>query len=143
MRIYESSDGKWILFIPRPDLESGGIKLYFDTETEAREAMSKLTFAKKARGLATTYAQLKKGITDLKTVYYDRTYQAGGANALVDDDVSGAGTTAALISSFVTFAEQFEKWAAGEFATVGGDGQGTDLAIIDHDSVLNQLREDI
>jgi hypothetical protein len=132
MRVYQSSDGTWIFW-------DGEAKHFYDTQLEAMDAMSKIKFAEQVRRLATQQAQLVDEIINLKSVYFDRGNQSGGSDPITDEDVAAAGVTAAQIGNFITFAEQAEKWINGEFEAPA-DGS---LAAVDHDIILNQLREDV
>lgn len=101
--------------------------------------MSKLAWANEAKGLAAQMAQLVDKARDLHAVYFDRGYNTGGANEIVDADIEVTGNTASEIAGFVTMAEQMEKWVHGNH-TAPADGS---LAALDHDQTLNKLRSDI
>ena len=55
----------------------------------------KVTFANKAQETATKLAQAVDAANDLETVYFDRGYNVGGTNLIVDLDIIGLGITAA------------------------------------------------
>jgi hypothetical protein len=49
-------------------------------------------------------------------VYWDRTYNDGGADELTDGDVESLGVTAADVTGMVTFADAFDTFMAANRA---------------------------
>ena len=58
-------------------------------------ADNKLTFTARGRELATALALQMNDLAAWRDTYWDRTYNAGGADEIVDADVEATGVTAA------------------------------------------------
>lgn len=126
MNVYQAANGKWLIF-------NNGIKSeYFNTEPEAVEMASKLTFAEQAQTSATTMSDLSDRLTDLYSVYFDRGYNSGGSNPIVDDDLASLGITAVQLGNMMTLAEQFANFLNNIAATQA-----------DYDTTLNAMRTDV
>ena len=78
---------------------------------------NKTRYASKAMDMASIFSNLADDITALQSVYWDRGYNAGGADPLTDDDVAALGVTAAEVTGM---ADAF----AGALATFLETNQG-------------------
>lgn len=93
----------------------------------------KADFVAAVQELSTVLAKAGPQFNYLFETYFDRGYNGGGANALVDADVPAElGITAADIGAFITLAEQM-----GNFL------QGNAVFQSDYGNTLNRLRVDI
>jgi len=124
-KIYQSSDGDWIVF-------DGTEKNFFSTEEEAQDMASKLTFATQAQTSATSLSDVSDKLADLYSVYFDRGYNSGGSNPITNDDVASLGITAAQLGDMMTLAQQFANFLGNSAVTTG-----------DYDATLNAIRTDI
>ncbi len=69
--------------------------------------------------------RLMEAISDaieLRSVYFDRTYNDDGANEITDADLSGLDIDAVDIASFVTAMEHLENWRDNASVTTGDYG---------------------
>lgn len=122
-RVYQASDGKWIVLV-------GETKTYFleTEELEARQMASKVEFASDIQEFCTGLVDLFKDAPDLESVYFDRGYNGGGIDPIIDGDVSGLGITAAQIASGITLIQQLQNFADNS-AVVTGDYSATANAL--------------
>jgi hypothetical protein len=81
---------------------------------------------------AATLAGIRKILDDRKGVYYDRGYNSGGSNPIIDADVSDLDLTAAQVGSWITLLEQLEKFFTNQSVTTA-----------DYDATLSAIRRDI
>lgn len=125
MNVYQSADGKWILW-------DGESKNYFSTEMEAVNMSQKLTFASKAQERATALAQNADLIIDQISVFYDRGYNVGGVDPIVDGDLTSLGITAAQLTAFITLAEQLKNFL-----------DNAAVVTADYDATLSVMRNDV
>jgi len=133
MRIYQALDGSWVFN------NEDGLKISGLTLQEAETMAGKVTLIQDMQALAAEQARLKDKAVALEKIYTDRGYSAGGSNPITDDDAIAAGTTAALVGTFVTFTQQLEKWLPGDFTAPTDDS----LAALDHAQNLNKFRSDV
>lgn len=91
----------------------------------------KLTFSGQARKLANDMARLDHDLEALNSVYFDRGYNSGGSDPIIDADIAELNVTAADIAGMVTIAQQFRNFL-NNVAVVTGD----------YDTTLSQLRSD-
>lgn len=125
-QVYQAADDRWIVF-------NNGIKsAYFILESEARDMATKLTFTEQAQKSATIFAQLGDKLADLESVYFDRGYDGGGSNPIIDDDIVSLNITAAQLASLITLAQQLSNFL-GNLAVTQAD----------YDATLNAVRSDI
>lgn len=89
----------------------------------------KSKFAAQVRATATKLAQAANEAEDIGSIYFDRTYNGGGADAIVDGDVASENLTAAKVASFITLAAQFANFTGNAAVTQG-----------DYNSTLNKVR---
>ena len=125
MTVYQTATGTWIYF-------DGENKRRFITESEAVDMATKMTWSTQAQMDATTFAQVADRLVNLRTVYFDRLYDAGNTNEIIDSDVVALGITAAQLGALVTLAEHLEA-----FLNNGA------VATLDRDPTLNAIRTDV
>ena len=126
VKVYQAADGQWIVLV-------NGTKTYF-LESEALEAQqmaNKVEFAQDIQEFHTKLAQLFIDAPDLESVYFDRGYNGGGGDPIVDGDVSGLGITAANVASGITLIQQLQNFANNASVTTG-----------DYSATANNLRTD-
>jgi len=101
LRIYQSSDGKWIFF-------DGTNKHFFDTEKEALNAMGKVKMVNEVleviKGLVTPMERAK----DVWQLYWD----LGGS--VSENDLATTGLTTDEFAGMITTLEQFIKFCNNE-----------------------------
>lgn len=124
--VYQAADNRWLVF--NNDIKSG----YFTLESEARDMATKLTFGEQSQNDATTLAQVADRLANLETVYFDRGYNSGGTNPIVDGDIVSLNITAANLAALVTLTQQLNNFL-GNLAVATGD----------YDATLNTVRTDV
>ena len=92
---------------------------------------TKLTFAGQSRAIANTIATLDHDLEAMDTVYFDRGYNSGGGDPIVDGDVSELDLTAADLAGMVTIAQQFRNFLNNLSVTAG-----------DYNSTVSNTRSD-
>lgn len=70
----------------------------------------KSKFAARGQEMSSIMASLTDDILSWRNVYWDRAYNAGGADAIVDGDVASLGVTAADVTGLITFADALETF---------------------------------
>jgi hypothetical protein len=125
MRYYPLTGDQWGLFVD-------GTELVFDTIVEVMRSMSKITFASQAQSAAARLAAVIDDLESLSSVYYDRGYDSGGADAIADADVEALGLAAAELTAFVTMADQLTNFRDNLAVTTG-----------DYGATINQVRDDV
>ena len=73
-------------------------------------ADNKVVFTQRGRELATALALQMNDLAAWRNTYWDRTYNAGGADELTDVDVAETGVTAGDITGLVTFADALDTF---------------------------------
>lgn len=71
----------------------------------------------KARILSAEMETLADRIERLHQYYIDNIFGSGGAEEIIDADLTDVGITAAQLASFVTFAENLDKFLNNQVAT--------------------------
>lgn len=77
---------------------------------------SKTKYAQRAQEMAGVMSRLVSDIEQWKGVYWDRGYNSGGADVLVDADVESLGLTAADVTGLVTFSDALDTFMAANRA---------------------------
>jgi len=73
-------------------------------------ADNKVVFTQRGRELATALALQMNDVAAWRNTYWDRTYNAGGADAITDVDIAEMGVNAADITGLVTFADALDAF---------------------------------
>jgi len=119
---YSETREKWMLF-------KDGVFLTYTTE----DMMSKANFINKVLNTATTLAQEFDQAPDTEAVYFDRGYNSGGANEIVQDDLTEPyGVALADFTAMITCIQQLIKFAQNQAVYQG-----------DYSATVNKLRNDI
>jgi len=93
---------------------------------------TKLKFTGQAISVADVLAKAASDLSDLTDVYFDRGYDAGGSDPIVDGDVSDLDKTAAELALMITLAQQFANFMDNSAVTTG-----------DYGSTLSSMRQDL
>jgi len=101
MRIYQSSDGKWIFF-------DGKTKHFFDTEQEAMIAMGKVKMVNEVLDIVKMLVEPMEKAADAWQLYWD----LGGS--VSEDDLASTGLTTDEFAGMITTLEQFKKFCNNE-----------------------------
>jgi len=128
MHIYQRSDGKYIL-VAGP-LETD--EYAFDTYEEANMSARKVQFTQKLQEISTQLAGVADVVADIHKLYFDRGYNAGGAEPIIDEDIQTTGLKAADVVSIIVLLEQFNNFVSSQPVATG-----------DYKSTLNKVRTDI
>lgn len=72
--------------------------------------MSKSKFVSQGQEMAGVMARLADNIGAWRNVFWDRTYNSGGAAELTNADVESLGVTAADVTGLVTFADALDTF---------------------------------
>ena len=72
----------------------------------------KLQYARRARDMAAIFSKLSDDILSLQNVYFDRGYNDGGDDELIDADVEAAGVSAVDVTGMITFAGALDTFLA-------------------------------
>jgi len=73
-------------------------------------ADNKTTFAQRGRELATALALQMNDLAAWRNTYWDRTYNAGGADEIEDVDIASVGVSSGDITGLVTFADALDSF---------------------------------
>lgn len=93
----------------------------------------KSDFVLAAQEASTVLAKLAPKFDVLFQTYFDRGYNTGGANPLVDGDIPAElGITAADIAAFITLAENVGKFLNNQ-----------EVFVSDYQATVNKIRTDI
>ena len=82
-----------------------------------------------ARILATDIKEARAKLDDLVTLYFDRGYNSGGSDPIVDGDLTAVGITAVQLGDMINFGQQLATWL-----------DNADPLNADWDSTLNKVR---
>lgn len=93
---------------------------------------TKTKFTGQAIGIADTLAKVRNDLADLNDVYFDRGYNSGAADPIVDDDITDSNKTAAEVAAMITLAQQFANFVNNSDVTTG-----------DYDATLSAMRQDL
>jgi len=94
--------------------------------------MSKIAFAQEGQALCTELADVLERFKSYFATYFDRGYNGGGSNPIVDGDLTSLAVTAAQIAASITLAENIDKFANNQA-----------IFQSDYDATINGLRTDI
>jgi hypothetical protein len=75
-------------------------------------ADNKVTYAQRGREIATALALLMNDLSAWRNTYWDRTYNASGADELTDADIAETGVSAADVTGLTTFADGLDAFMA-------------------------------
>lgn len=75
-------------------------------------ADNKETYARRGREIATALALLVNDLAAWRNTYWDRTYNASGADELTDGDITDIGVSAADVTGLTTFADAMDTFMA-------------------------------
>jgi len=73
---------------------------------------NKAKYTARGRDLASVMANLTDDLAAWRNVYWDRTYNDGGADELTDEDIATSGVTAADVAGLTTFADALDTFMA-------------------------------
>jgi hypothetical protein len=124
MHIYQAADDRWIFF-------DGATKRYFDTEGEARHAMSKALFVQALQTAATELAQVADRIEQHLEIYDHRGYAPNGANPIVDAEIESLGLDVNLLNLVIGLNRQLLRFRDNQSVT--SDNYGVTLSKIRND----------
>ena len=77
---------------------------------------SKIIYARQGQNLSATFLNLADDIAAWRNTYFDRDYDSGGDEEIVDGDVSDLGITAAMVSGLITAADALDTYIAANRA---------------------------
>lgn len=73
-------------------------------------ADNKTTYARRGRELATALALQMNDLAAWRNTYWDRTYNDGGADEIIDGDIAEVGVSAADVTGLTTFADALDTF---------------------------------
>ena len=94
--------------------------------------VSKSDFAGVIREAASTLANIGDSVSAYKGVYFDNEFEPGGANEIIDNDLTGVGITAEELGNTLTTLNSLTNWL-----------DGTTVTAADNRAVLNQVRQSL
>jgi len=71
---------------------------------------NKINYVRQGQQMAATMATLADNLSTWRDVFWDRTYNSGGAAELTNADVEQLGVTAADVTGLVTFADALDAF---------------------------------
>ncbi len=77
----------------------------------------KVEFTKKLQEVCSQLGQVADIADSLEELYFDRTYNSGGADAITDADISSTGLTAAQVGAIITLLQQFQNFVGNSAVT--------------------------
>jgi len=92
---------------------------------------NKTNFVASMQKAATTQGQQQAVLKTIYETYFDRGYNAGGADELTDEDVASLGVTAADVAGFITVCEQFGNFMTGQAVMTGDYSVATNKMRVD------------
>lgn len=75
-------------------------------------ANNKVTYAQRGREIATALALLMNDLSAWRNTYWDRTYNASGADELTDADIAETGVSAADVTGLTIFTDGLDTFMA-------------------------------
>ena len=73
---------------------------------------NKQHYSRQAQQMAASFSALADDIGALQAIYFDRGYNSGGADELLDADVESLGIDAGAVTGMITFAGALETFMA-------------------------------
>ncbi len=73
---------------------------------------NKVVFTQRGRELATALALQMNDLAAWRNTYWDRTYNAGGADEITDQDIAESGVSAGDVTGLTTFADAIDTFLA-------------------------------
>jgi len=95
-------------------------------------ASAKFNFGEKSQSVGTSLAQAANEAADIVSVYFDRGYDSGGSDPIVNNDVSGLNITPAQLGLLITLFQQLANFV-----------DNVAVAAADRDATLNAIRSDL
>ena len=95
-------------------------------------ASAKFNFGSKSQSIATSLAQAVNDAADIVSVYFDRGYDSGGSDPIVDGDIAGLNITATQVGAAITLFQQLANFVDNAAVTQA-----------DYDATLNTIRSDL
>lgn len=92
--------------------------------------IEKQDYVRALRANASQLATVRRGIFDMEDVYFKREYNAGGANAITDEDIEGLGITAADVANWITMLQQLDNFFENQPVSQG-----------DYEATLSVMRD--
>ena len=92
--------------------------------------MPKTAFATKCQELCHNQSLLANQFKDIYSIYFDRTYNSGGADEITDADLEAFEFDAATLAGVITLSEQLDKMLNNQA-----------VAQADYDQTLNKMRK--
>ena len=81
---------------------------------------------------ADTLAKLARDLADFVEVYFDRGYDSGGADPIIDADITDLNKTASEVGNLVTLAQQYAKFVGNSAVTTA-----------DYGATISGMRQDL
>lgn len=125
LRVYQSKSGNWIFW-------DGTTKHFFNTEMEALIMSQKVAFVTEVQILSEQLASITRTVRDLRDVYADREYAAGGDDPIIDSDIESTGTTVAELNASIVMFLQLLNFTDDNPVTQGNYGK-----------TVNDMRTDV
>lgn len=77
---------------------------------------TKENYARQGQVLSALFLNLADDISAWRNTYFDRDYDSGGAEEIVDADVESLGITAAMVTGLITAADAMDTYIAANRA---------------------------
>lgn len=119
--VWNDIDKKWLMY-------QNGLFIQYVEESMAE----KITFAQKVQGNVTSLVNMNNDVKDLIDYYFDKGYNGGGADPIVDADLLPLKVTAADFVNAITLLQNLNKFFNNEAVTQG-----------DYYTTANKVRNDI
>ncbi len=71
---------------------------------------NKANYVKQGQQMAASFSALSHDFAAWRDVFWDRTYNSGGANEMTDTDVESLGVTAADVTGLVSFSDALDAF---------------------------------
>lgn len=77
---------------------------------------NKVMYARQGQSLSAIFLNLADDIVAWRNTYFDRDYDSGGTDELVDADMEELGITAAMVAGLITAADALDTYIAANRA---------------------------